>query len=148
MKSIVIDLPKAIEHARALARSEHLDDVVEYRAGDIREADLGTANDVALLANIMHHFQPAQNIALLKRVRASMSSDGTIAIWDLETPAPESTPNAGDGAALYFRLTSTALCYSVKQYSEWLLDAGFERIRTLRPRFRPGYILVVGRVSL
>ena len=60
-------------------------------------ADLGSGNDVALLANIVHHFMPEKNIALLKRVHASMSADGTVAIWELETPDPGSKATEGDG---------------------------------------------------
>jgi hypothetical protein len=148
MRSTVVDLPAAIEHARVMARKENIEDVVEYRAGDIRYVDLGTENDAALLANILHHFLPEQNLALLRRVRLSMSAGGTVAIWDLETPDPASKPSEGDGAALYFRLTSTALCYSGRQYSQWLRDAGFEKVRIKRPVFRPGYVLVVGRNPL
>src|SRR5262249_54586594 len=108
MRSTVIDLPQAIEQARKLAEAERITDIVEFRAGDLRNADLGTDNDVVLLANILHHFLPEQNGLLLKRVCKSMSSSGTVAVWDLETPDAESRPSEGDGAALYFRLTSTA----------------------------------------
>jgi hypothetical protein len=145
MRSTVIDLPAAVEHVRTLSIQEGISDIVEYRSGDIRTADLGRENDVVLLANILHHFLPEQNSEILKRVRPSVPVDGTIAIWDLETPDLESQPSEGDGAALFFRLTSSALCYSGKQYAAWLGEAGFDRIRIVRPRLRPGYILVVGR---
>ncbi len=145
MRSVVIDLPNAIEHAKALAESAGISDIVEHRAGDVMTADLGSNNDVALLANIVHHFMPEQNIALLKRVHASMSSNATVAIWELETPDPESKAGEGDGAALYFRLTSTALCYSGREYSRWLKEAGFRSIRVLRPALSPLNVLVIGR---
>jgi hypothetical protein len=145
MRSTVIDLPNAVEHARALAKSIGISDIVEHRAGDIMNANLGKDYDVALLANITHHFLPEQNLGLLKRVRESMSDEGTVAIWELETPDPDSTPGAGDGAALFFRVTSTALCYSGKEYSRWLSEAGFRNVRVMRPKLRPGNILVTGR---
>jgi hypothetical protein len=145
MRSIVIDLPHAIEHARQLATREGIADIVEHRPGDIMNTDLGKNNDVAILANITHHFSSDANIALLKRVADSMSEDATLAIWDLEAPDPGSKPSQGDGAALYFRLTSTARCYSGTQYSEWLRDTGCRRIRVTRPRLRPGYVLVTAR---
>ena len=145
LRSTVIDLPSAIEHAKALAKAAGISDVVDHEAGDIMVADLGADNDVALLANIVHHFMPEQNLQLLKRVCASMSEGGTVAIWELETPDPESRPSEGDGAALYFRITSTALCYSGKEYSRWLREAGFAKIRVVRPALSPGSVLVVGR---
>ena len=54
MKSVVIDLPQAIEAARAIAAAEKIDNIVEHRAGDLQTADLGQKNDVVLLANILH----------------------------------------------------------------------------------------------
>jgi hypothetical protein len=145
MQSTVIDLPNAIDHARALAAAAGIGDVVTHKAGDIMSADLGNDNDVALLANILHHFMPDQNLGLLKRVHDSMTDDGTVAIWELETPDPASKPNQGDGAALYFRLTSTALCYSGNEYSGWLKESGFNKVKVTRPRLSPGHVLVTGR---
>ena len=145
MRSTVIDLPHAIEHAKTLAKAAGISDIVSHQAGDITVADFGADNDVALLANIAHHFMPDRNLEILKRVHASMSEGGTVAIWELETPDPESKPSEGDGAALYFRITSTALCYSGKEYSRWLREAGFAKIRVVRPALSPGSVLVVGR---
>ena len=148
MRSLVIELPSAIGHARILAKKENILDIVDYRPGNILETDFGVDNDVVLLGNILHHFLPHQIAQILKRLRGAVSPGGTIAIWDLETPDPNSKPNAGDGAALYFRLTSTAQCYSGKQLSDWLSSSGFERRRICRPVLRPGYILVTGGAPL
>jgi len=90
-------------------------------------------------------FLPDQNITLLKRIRATLTGGATVAIWDLETPDPESDPAAGDGVALFFRLTSTALCYSGKEYARWLRESGYNSIRVIRPALAPGYVLVVGK---
>jgi hypothetical protein len=46
-------------------------------------------------------FLPDQNITLLKRIRATLTGGATVAIWDLETPDPESDPAAGDGVAFF-----------------------------------------------
>ena len=60
MRSEVLDLPQAVEHARKLASAEGLDDVVTYRAGDALVDNLGTDYDVVFLGNILHHFTPPQ----------------------------------------------------------------------------------------
>jgi hypothetical protein len=41
MRSEVFDLPEAVEHARALAREEGIDDVVSHRSGNALRDDLG-----------------------------------------------------------------------------------------------------------
>lgn len=145
MRSLVLDLPPAIEHARALAREVGVDDVVEHRAGDLLAEAPPAEQDVALLSNVLHHFESATNLEVLRRVAASLTPQGTVAIWEMEIPDRHAKPTAGDGAALYFRLTSTACCYGARDYTGWLAAAGFVKVRVHRPLLAPGQILVVGR---
>ena len=147
MKSIVLDLPVALEHASELARAEKIDDVVEHRAGDILTADYGRDNDVVLLSNILHHFTEEVNIGIIRRAFDSLSAQGTVAIWEIEAPERGSKPSVGDGAALFFRLTSNARCYHGNEYSQWLGRAGFTGVRVLRPALSPGSVLVIGRTG-
>lgn len=144
MRSTVLDLPSAIDHARELARAEKLDDIVEHRAGDILAADYGNQNDVVLLSNILHHFNEETNIGLLRRAFNSLTDQGTVAIWEVEAPEKDSKPDQGDWAALYFRLTSNAGCYHGREYMGWMRQVGFTKIRALRPALSPGSVLVIG----
>jgi 2-polyprenyl-3-methyl-5-hydroxy-6-metoxy-1,4-benzoquinol methylase len=145
LRSTVLDLPAAIEHARALAAAEGIQDVVEHRAGDLTRDDLGTGWDVVLMANILHHFQPPQIAEILRRVRTGLQPGGTVAIWEFERPRRDANPAEGDGVALFFRLTSTAGAYSGDEYTQWLTDAGFMRVKCVRLRLVPGNVLVYGR---
>jgi 2-polyprenyl-3-methyl-5-hydroxy-6-metoxy-1,4-benzoquinol methylase len=145
MRSLVLDLPQAVEAARELAREEGIADLVEHRAGDLHTSDFETDNDVVLLANILHHFQPDACRAILLRAHASLAPAGTVAIWEIERPKSTAPVGAGDGAALFFRLTSTASCYSGDEYAGWLAEAGFTKIRIQRPALSPGSVLVTGR---
>lgn len=142
MTSTVIDLPQAIDHARALAREAGIADLVEHRAGDILQDDLGGPYDVALLANICHHFTPEKNAALLGEVGRALRSGGTTAIWEIESPRRGDKVGDGDGAALFFRLTSTARSYHGDEYAEWLRGAGFSGVSIVRPMLSPGAVLV------
>src|SRR5262249_59762349 len=67
-------------------------------------------SDVALLANILHHFCPTQVTALLGRVRAVLRPGGTVAIWELEAPRSGSRAGHGDLVALFFRQIGRASC--------------------------------------
>lgn len=145
MRAEVIDLPEAVEHARALSREEGIDGLVSHRAGDLRTEDFGGPYDVVMLSNILHHFPAAENCALLLKARRALSRDGTAAIWEFEAPDRKSPPAAGDGAALFFRLTSTARCHSGGEYAAWMRDAGFREVRLARPILSPGSLLVTGR---
>ena len=146
LKSTVIDLPDAIEAARELAKEVRIDDVVEHRAGDVLTCDLDTGVDVVLLSNIAHHFTPDQVRGLLQRVHGALRPGGTAAIWDMELPADSDRASEGDGAALFFRLTSSAATYRGEDYEGWMMAAGFTGVRQIRPITSPGNVLVTGRV--
>lgn len=145
MRSTVLDLPAAIPHARRLAEHEGHGDIVEHRAGDLSKDDFGTGWDVLLLSNILHHFTPDAVRAIVARAHHALTPDGTVAIWELERPERQSRPGEGDGVALFFRLTSSAAAYSGEEYARWLKDAGFTRTKIVRPRLRPGSVLVHAR---
>lgn len=149
MTSTVIELPQALEAARALAVADRITDVVAHRAGDVTTLDFAREPegpfDVALLGNILHHFEPTQNRDILKRAHTALNPEGTAAIWELETPDPARPADAGDGAALFFRLTSTAASYRGADYAAWLTEAGFRRVRLVRPPLSPGSVLALGR---
>jgi len=145
MTSVVLDLPQALESARELARAEGLGALVEHREGNLHTAEFGTDHDVVLLANILHHFQPESNVGVLRRAHDALATAGTVAIWEIERPDRASKAGPGDGAALYFRLTSTASCYSGGEYAAWLTAAGFTKVRVQRPVLSPGSVLVTGR---
>ena len=142
LRATVLDLPRAIEPARALAREIGIDDIVEHRAGDLLTDDLGRDWDVVLLNNILHHFEPETIATIVRRVHAVLGAGGSVAVWELERPRRGSKPTAGDGAALFFRVTSTAGCYHGDEYVGWLEQAGFTKVRVRRPALSQGSILV------
>jgi hypothetical protein len=148
LRAEVFDLPQALPHARALAAEAGHDDLVEFRSGDLlADAVYGQGYDVALLANILHHFRPEQNQDIVRRAAASLDPGGTLAIWDFETPRADQKAGMGDGVALFFRLTSTAACYHGDQYAAWLSAAACTSVRVIRPLLSPGNVLVVGKRS-
>ncbi len=149
MQSQVLDLPQAVEQARQLASAEGLDDVVTYRVGDALVDDLGADNDVVFLGNILHHFTPQQIRELLARVRRAISPGGTVAIWECCQPAADDAhPDLlGDAFALFFRLTSSARCYTVHEFISWLSDAGFTDVRAQPVPVMRSLTLVTGRAA-
>lgn len=148
LKSIVVDLPEALESARGLAKEAGISGLVEHREGDILAGNFGgaTSCDVALLANILHHFTPERNQAILNRVHGLLTARGTVAIWEIERPGEGKPPEFGrDASALYFRLTSTSRCFSIRDYREWLETAGFADIRIVRSLTAPLHVLIHAR---
>jgi hypothetical protein len=146
MRSVVLDLPDAVEQSRQLAREEGLDDVVTHRVGDALVDDLGEGQDVMFLGNILHHFSAEQIEGLLERIRGALSPGGTVAIWEIRRPESGDSPDImGDGFALFFRVTSTARCYTATEYLTWLSAAGFEDVQAHPLSVAPFQLLATGR---
>ncbi len=142
----MIDLPAALEAGRALAREMGHADLVEHRPGNLLEDELPPGQDVVVLSQILHHFRPEQNLAVLRKAHQALEKGGTLAIWEIEAPDPRrEKAGLGDGAALYFRLTSGARAYHGDDYRGWLAAAGFARIRLRRPLLSPGGLLLTAR---
>lgn len=145
MRSTVVDLPAAIEHARRLAHKEGHADLIDHRPGNLLNDDLGTGWDVVLLSNILHHFTPDLVRAIFRRAYSALGSNGTVAVWELERPSRTKRPSEGDGVALFFRLISSASAYGGDEYGDWMEEAGFTSTKIVRPRLRPGTVLVHAR---
>lgn len=142
MRATVLELPEAFPAARRLAESEGIGDIVEHRSGSLLEGGWGSGYDVVLLFNILHHFLPGQIESILRHAASALRPKGVLAVWELERPLPGSKVTVGDGAALYFALTSSGGAYHADEYSTWIGQAGFENVRVARGRLTPGKILL------
>ena len=143
LRSVVLERAEAIPEARRLAAERELDHVVSFRECDLLKDEYGEGADVLVLANILHHFTPELNRGILERAMRALKPGGSIGIFDIEAPGPNAPPEAaGDGAALFFRITSNSACFSGEDYVRWLNQVGFERPQTVRSIRLPSRLLV------
>jgi 2-polyprenyl-3-methyl-5-hydroxy-6-metoxy-1,4-benzoquinol methylase len=138
----ILELPAAIERARALAGRHGLAERLSYRAADVFAEDLGEATYDAVIANnFVHHFTPTQNIELTKKVARALTPGGLYAIFELlrtDNPA-----RAGMVATLdlYFALTSASGLFSLAEITAWQVDAGLEPLKPVRFLKLPGWVV-------
>ncbi|MDB4975882.1 MAG: O-methyltransferase family 2 [Myxococcaceae bacterium] len=145
LRSLVLDRAEALPYAEKLASEYGYDELVRFEEGDVRALPLQEPVDVALLCNILHHFSAAENSQILASVRRSMKPGGSLAIFEIEPPASDAPPDAaGDGLALYFRISSTSACFRGAEYVAWLTGAGFVDTRVVRSVRMPSRMLVLG----
>jgi SAM-dependent methyltransferase len=143
--STVLELPGAVESARAIARRYDTTGRVRHAAGDALADDLGTAEyDLVVANNVAHHFTAGQNRALAAKVARALKPGGAYAIGDLVRP---DAPGKGGVVAatldLYFALTSESGTWSAADMHGWQTAAGLTPARTLAPRSVPGWKMVV-----
>lgn len=145
--STVLDRPEALVTAEALARARGYGAALRFHAGDLLTDPLPGPQDVILLCNILHHFSEQTNLSILQRARAALVPGGTVAVFDIETPREGSAADAaGDGMALYFRITSSSRCVRGEEYARWLEQSGF-RTHIVRSIRLPSRVLIVGRAA-
>jgi 2-polyprenyl-3-methyl-5-hydroxy-6-metoxy-1,4-benzoquinol methylase len=149
LRSVILDLPAAVEKAAPLLAQEGMGDRVRHRAGDALSDDLGEQQyDLVLIAQVVHHFSADQNAELARRVARALRPGGIYAIADvLRAPTAR---KAGQIAALldfYFALTSTSGTWSPEEMAGWQRAAGLEPRRVIRFRTLPGSGIQAARKS-
>lgn len=144
-RSVVLELPEALPHARAAGRGAGLENVVEYRAADLLVADLGKGVcDVVFLGNVVHHLDPERYAGVLERSWRALRPGGVIAIWDLAPDEAERPDLVVAGFSLLFHLTSAVPCRPSAEHAEALAAAGFQECG-IRSDLSPTHVLVAAR---
>ena len=71
-----LDWANVLEVAKENARAAGLADRYSTIVGSAFEVDLGSGYDIVLIPNFLHHFDPATNESLLRKVHAALAPDG------------------------------------------------------------------------
>ena len=146
LRSVVLDLPEAVEQAAPLLAAEGMGDRVVHRAGDALTDDLGTdAYDLILAFSLVHHFDAATNRELAARCARALRPGGLFVIGDLMRPAVPERSSAMDlFYDLYFALTSKSGLWSFEEMAEWQRAAGLVPRKPMRLIMGQGPGLQIG----
>lgn len=129
LKSIVFDLPKAVEGSIPLAQEAGIDDVVSFQSGDALKDDLGKNYDLVLVSNLCHHFSKEQNAYFFCKIFSALKKGGTIAIIDIKPPDFVNNRNLTSAvSSLMFMLNSGGQNHSSSDFINWAESAGFEQV--------------------
>ncbi len=104
---------------------------IRTRAGDYRTDDLGDGYDLALVFNVVHAHEPAENVALFERVGDALARGGRVAVLD-QWEGSGRTPVGRTGlrfVALTYLATLGATVYDTEDVTAWLEAAGFSNVR-------------------
>jgi predicted O-methyltransferase YrrM len=140
LRSTVLDLPQAVEHAAPLLAGAGMRDRVVHRAGDTLVDDLGSDSyDLVLIAQLVHHFTAEQNRDLTSRVATALRPGGVVAIVEefRQTNAKRAR-QIGGLLEFYFALTSRSGTWTVDEIAGWQRAAGLTPRRPIRFFTAPG----------
>ncbi len=140
LRSVILDLPEAIEHAAPILAKEGMGDRVIHRPGNVLTDDLGTeAWDLIFVASLVHHFDDATNRALAKKIAKALRPGGVFVIQELYRPAtPKEAGQIGALLDLYFALTSQSGTWSFEEMADWQREAGLKPMKPIKFRTAPG----------
>jgi SAM-dependent methyltransferase len=126
LRSVVLDLPEAVEQATPILAAEGMGERVVHRAGDALNDDLGSEHyDLILVFSLVHHFDEETNRAFAQRCAHALRPGGIFVIGDLMRPDSPSGASAMDlFYDLYFALISRSGLWSFAEMAEWQLAAG------------------------
>lgn len=145
LKATVLDLEGSVRVGREIIAAAGLSHVVGHQEGNLLTAELGGPYDAVLVFQVMHHLTPAQNVALLRRVRAALSPRGTLAVLEYLSEDAEAPPSSAALIGLHYFLTSRATAYSPAEMEGFLSDAGFHITKTQAVRHLPLQTLILAR---
>ena len=130
LQAEVLDLPDAVGPGRRIVAEEGLEERVRFRAGDLREDDLGEGYDLVLLFNVIHNATQDESRQMLARTLAALRPGGTVAVLDSEHRRPRGDVGTSGGfSELFCFLLNGTRAYPEETIRGWLQEAGFEGIR-------------------
>jgi len=140
LRSSVLDLSEAVEHAAPLLAAQGLGERVVHRAGDALVEDFGTERyDFILVSQLLHHFDDATNREVVGRLARALRPGGVLAILELlRRDSPREGGQLGGLLDLYFALTSESGTWSFAEMADWARGAGLEPRKPMRFRTLPG----------
>ncbi len=147
LKSTILELPGAMEAAKAISNRYDQSGRVTYKEGNALTDDLGReVYDVIMINNVVHHFSDEQNRMLAKKIADALKPNGIYLIGELiRNDKPGEGGVVGATSGLYFALTSSSGTWSVREMEEWQKQAGLKSEKPISPLSIPGFKMIIGR---
>ncbi|MGH9523944.1 MAG: class I SAM-dependent methyltransferase, partial [Terriglobales bacterium] len=135
---IALDWQNVLEVAKKYAEQHGVAQNWRALPGSAFDVDFGKDYDLVLLTNFIHHFDKPTTEKLLKKVHASLSPNGRVAILDfIPNEDRVSPPMAATFPLTMLVGTAGGDAYTRSEYQHMLKSAGFNReeLHDLPPSF-------------
>jgi ubiquinone/menaquinone biosynthesis C-methylase UbiE len=142
IKATIFDLPETVKIAKHIACGEGVTNI-NFIAGDFHVDSIGSGYDLILLSQIFHAFSSEENIALLRKCHAALTSGGRVAIQEFPISEDRTSPQHSALFSVNMLVgTEKGRCYSPKEMKHWLAETEFDNIVA---KNLPETVVVVGR---
>ncbi len=121
LQATVLDLRVVAEIARGRVADAGLNDRIKVVVGDATSEDFPSGHDVFLVANLVHYWSPAENLAFLARVRRAAAPGARLVLADFWTDPTHTSPvHAALMAGEFAVHMNNGDVYSVDEVRDWL----------------------------
>jgi 2-polyprenyl-3-methyl-5-hydroxy-6-metoxy-1,4-benzoquinol methylase len=126
---VAVDWPNVLQVAKENASAAGVQDRYHSLPGDAFRIDYGNGYHIALLTNFLHHFDEQTNVALLRKLAASLVPGGKVAILEFVPNEDRVTPPIPASFALMM-LAGTAHgdAFTFRELRGMLEAAGFHDV--------------------
>lgn len=125
---VALDWAPVLKVAQENASKANLGDRFKMIAGDAFKVDFGGEYDLVLLTNILHHFDRATCVKLLKKVSGALRPGGTVLTLEFVPNEDRVTPPISAAFAMMMLGTTPAGdAYTLKEYESMFAEVGLTR---------------------
>ncbi len=125
---VAVDWPSVLAVAEENVRAAGVADRWRMRPGSAFAVDFGEGYDVALLTNILHHFDPPTCEKLLRRVYAALKPGGrAVTLEFIPNPDRVSPPRPAQFSLVMLSSTPEGDAYTFAELEKMCRNAGFAR---------------------
>jgi ubiquinone/menaquinone biosynthesis C-methylase UbiE len=123
---VALDWPNVLAVAEENAKKFGVADRWTKKAGSAFEAEYGEGYDYILLTNILHHFDHAGNVTLMKRVHSALKPGGkAVTLEFVPNPDRVSPPVPAAFSLVMLANTDAGDAYTFKELDKIFGEAGF-----------------------
>lgn len=143
LKAVVFDLPDVVKIAREYIKKSGMTEQITVNSGNCLEDNFGNElYDIVLVSNLLHIYDPAENLKILKKCWESLIEKGIVVIQEFILSPSKTTPLFGILFSLNMLMgTQRGSSYSSVEMKEWLKKVGFRKIKKIDLGLDSGLII-------
>jgi O-methyltransferase domain/Dimerisation domain len=141
LKGTLFELEPVAEVAKDALATSPVGSRIKIVAGDLFEDPLPEGHDALILAHVVHYFDPARNLELLRGIRERVSAGARLLIVDFWTNPQHTEPLFAVLMAGEFLTNVGGDVFSEEEGKGWLRESGWEYVQTI-PLEGPNSLIV------
>jgi 2-polyprenyl-3-methyl-5-hydroxy-6-metoxy-1,4-benzoquinol methylase len=123
---VAVDWEKVLQVAVENARGVGVQSRYRTIVGSVFDVALEMGYDLVLIPNFLHHFDPATNVKLLRKIRAAMNPQSCVATVEFVPNDDRVTPSiAASFSLIMLGNTERGDAYTFRELDEMFREAGF-----------------------